>query len=102
MNGILRVIEELHRYRLVGERTKRERIDKMRGMFGHHDLHAHVGFLQAAHDLGSLVSSDATRDSNKDGFLWFRSHFISLIHYIFVIVGQDEPLARIGVNFIKT
>ena len=102
MNGILRVIEEFHRYRLVGERTKCERIDKMRGMFGHHDLHAHVGFLQAAHDLGSLVSSDATRDSNKDGFLWFRSHFISLIHYIFVIVGQDEPLAWNGANFIKT
>ena len=63
------IVEQADRNRLVRERAERERIDEMRGVLGHDDLHAQAAFLQCADDLGGLVRGDAAGDADEHGFL---------------------------------
>ena len=63
------IVEQSDRDRLVRERAERERIDEMRGVLGHDDLHAQAAFLQSADDLGGLVRGDAAGDADEHGFL---------------------------------
>ena len=60
---------DIPRDQLVRERAERERIDEMRGVLGHDDLHAQAAFLQCADDLGGLVRGDAAGDADEHGFL---------------------------------
>ena len=61
-----RTLKRIHRYRMTGERLKRQRRDKLAGVLRHHHIHIHAPLLQQAKQLASLICSNAPGDTEDN------------------------------------
>ena len=65
VNGIGRIVEQIHRHFLVGKRPEGHGIDEVRAVLGHDHLHPHARLLQPAHDFPGLVGRNAPGHSHQ-------------------------------------